>query len=197
MNRTQIINSLIKKNQYNNYLEIGVRNLKDNFNHIKCANKVGVDPAISAGQYTLPDIGYALKSDEYFAQINKNNKFDIIFIDGWHMEDQVDKDIANSLQLLNTGGTIVMHDCNPPDLRHEAWDLCGTVWRSFYKARKLYDIESCVVDTDYGCGIIQKKNKNKLIKLDDTVIDYAFFQKNHKDILNLITVKDFIKIYLN
>jgi predicted O-methyltransferase YrrM len=58
-----------------------------------------------------PNQGVTLRmtSDEFFAA--NQFTFDIVFIDGLH--DQVAKDIENSLRVLNPGGIIVMHDCNP------------------------------------------------------------------------------------
>ena len=61
-----------------------------------------------------------MTSDEYFSKFK--DKFDIIFIDGLHHYEQVKKDIFNSLEILNSNGIILMHDClkkfgcagNPP-----------------------------------------------------------------------------------
>ena len=47
-------------------------------------------------------------SDEFFMQ-NKE-KFDIIYIDGWHEEPQVYKDINNSWNSLNINGIIICDD---------------------------------------------------------------------------------------
>jgi predicted O-methyltransferase YrrM len=38
-------------------------------------------------------------------------KFDIVFVDGLHIEEQSTKDIHNALKVLNENGTIVVHDC--------------------------------------------------------------------------------------
>jgi len=43
MNRTQLINSLIKEHGFKYYLEIGLGNGK-NFANIECENKAGIDP---------------------------------------------------------------------------------------------------------------------------------------------------------
>ena len=47
-------------------------------------------------------------SDEYFK--NNNEKFDIIYIDGWHEASQVYKDINNSWDRLNLNGIIICDD---------------------------------------------------------------------------------------
>jgi predicted O-methyltransferase YrrM len=52
---------------------------------------------------------HSMTCDEFFA--TNQFTFDIVFIDGFHHSDQVAKE--NSLRVLNPGGIIVMHDCNP------------------------------------------------------------------------------------
>jgi predicted O-methyltransferase YrrM len=47
-------------------------------------------------------------SDEYFS--NNNERFDIIYIDGWHEAPQVYKDINNSWDRLNLNGIIICDD---------------------------------------------------------------------------------------
>ena len=47
-------------------------------------------------------------SDEYFT--NNNEKFDLIYIDGWHEAPQVYKDINNSWDRLNLNGIIICDD---------------------------------------------------------------------------------------
>ena len=107
-NRIEIIQNIINLKKYNSYLEIGT--FKDElFNAINCENKVGVDP-VSGGNIR--------KTSDQFFNDNKN-KFDLIFIDGLHLEEQVDKDIANSLKHLNKSGFLIMHDCNPPTKFHQ------------------------------------------------------------------------------
>ena len=64
---TDIINDFIKKYNFKSYLEIGIHNKEDNFNKIKCENKIGVDPDENA------KADYVITSDEFF----KNNKLNI------------------------------------------------------------------------------------------------------------------------
>ena len=71
MNRTDVINYLIKKNSYLHYLEIGVRNPNDNFNSILIESKDGVDPAGTCN--------YPMTSDLFFNNIPLTKKYDIIF----------------------------------------------------------------------------------------------------------------------
>ena len=192
MKRTEIINLFVGRYNYNRYLEIGVRNPKDNFNKINCNYKVGIDPN---GKTT-----FTVTSDEFFQQ--NEEKFDIIFIDGLHLEHQVDKDIINSLDVLSENGTIVMHDCNPVSegaqveeyIDGAKWN--GTVWKSFAKLRMSRDdLDMVVVDTDHGCGVIRRGSQSVF---SDNIeeLNYKFLEKNRKDLLNLISVDEFTGIYL-
>lgn len=192
MNRIKIINALIGKNNYKYYLEIGVQN-GHCFAEIDCENKVGVDPDTSSAATVH------LTSDEYFKESNKT--FDIIFIDGLHHSKQVVRDIKNSLKALNKGGTIVMHDCLPTSKRmqeiplQEQNEWTGDVWRAFLEYRKINkDIEMCVVNCDWGCGII-KQGTQKTINVKDNPT-YEEFQKNKQEWMNVISPEQFKKKYL-
>ena len=197
--RTSIINHLISTYDYKNYLEIGVRDLR-NFDAIKCYKKIGIDPK----PLKLNKQIYKKTSDDFFSQLDKKIKFDIIFIDGLHLELQVDKDIDNSLKHLKNNGRIIIHDCNPPSEFHQrdnyeingkfpAWN--GTTWRSFIKNRMTNkNINMCVVDCDWGVGII-KKGKQNLLKFKEN-FSYRDLQQNRICALNLISVDDFLIKYI-
>lgn len=165
MNRTDIINQLIRERGYKTYLEIGLENPDNNFNRIKVKAKDSVDPYVNnfylspteAHQYSKA-VTYRMTSDEFFAKVQK--KYDIIFIDGNHTEEQCDRDIFNSMQHLNVGGCIVVHDCLPPtkeiqcDAPQPGKPWCGTVWKSVLKLiRQKYPVS--VADYDYGVAIIE------------------------------------------
>ena len=194
--RTSIINHLIKKYDLKNYLEIGVRDGR-NFTKIISKHKTGVDPHPTK----IMDNVYKMTSDNFF-KIN-NNLFDIIFIDGLHLEQQVDKDIKNCLKFLSKKGFIIMHDCNPPTEFHQrenyevdgkfpSWN--GTVWRSFAKHRMNSSyLDLCCVDCDWGVGIIRKK-KSDIFKKKNK-LNFNFLNQNRKELLNLISVNKFIKNY--
>ena len=198
MTRTQIINALIKKNNYKNYLEIGVNTPAQpgyNWIGINAELKHGVDPNV--------DTTYRMTSDEFFEN-HISQKYDIVFVDGLHLFEQVYKDITNSLDNLNEGGTIVVHDCNPITeitqkrvRESDSWH--GDVWKSILKLRlENTNLEIDTVDTDEGCGII-RKGKQELLKLEQTYADvyqYDVFDSNREKILNLISVEEFTKKYL-
>lgn len=189
--RCDVINHLIRKNNYKSYLEIGVFN-GINFNHINCKNKLSVDPDFST------PASLHLTSDEFF-KINFK-KFDLIFIDGLHHFDQVYRDIINSLNSLNENGTIVCHDMNPmtreiqetPRKGNGFWT--GDCWKAWLKLRSENEnLLMRVVDVDFGCGIISSGKQEKIwLDCPAQDLDYSFLQFNRKYLLNLISVEDFI-----
>ena len=190
MNRTGIINALIKKYKYTSYLEIGVRTPRDNFDRVKCEKKYGIDPNLSIDNYSPPSKGYQMTSNDYFLDLTEDIKFDLIFIDGLHTHEQVNVDIENSLKFLSENGTIVLHDCNPPTAQAERLTANGTVWRAFYEARKKYDIDAHVIDIDHGCGVIRRGGSKLVTTLDDSILDFNFLDSNRVTVLNLISVED-------
>ena len=201
--RIDIINFLIKKFNLKSYLEIGVQNKDNCFNKIECDFKVCVDPdPISEATFIAP-------SDEYFYSKTKlgftqdHEKFDLIFIDGLHHTDQVDRDIENSLKFLSKKGFIVIHDCNPTNnlMQHvprvsKVWT--GDVWKSIVKFR-LKNPDNCVVvDTDFGCVIIfQNWNyySDDLMPISESEMTYSLLESKRKELLNLITVDEFYNLF--
>lgn len=195
MNRTQIINILIKKNSYKTYLEIGVNTPAQpgyNWDGVQIETKHGVDPAV--------DTTYKMTSDEFFNK-HINTNYDIVFVDGLHLFEQAYRDIVNSLNYLNDGGVIVVHDCYPKkeitqrrERASSAWH--GDVWKAILKLRiENSNIQIYTVNADEGCGIIQKGSQIlfKTGNSNENPYTYDFFKKNKAKILNLISVKEFKK----
>ena len=187
--RTTILNTLIEKYSYQSYLEIGQGQRNLNFDWIKCRIKIGVDPAKRF------NAAYQMTSDEFFAM--NNDTFDLVFIDGLHHADQVERDIINALRGLNTNGTIVVHDCNPTTKemqivpqQQNTWT--GDVWKAWVKLRSTRpELKMYVVDADHGCGII-RRGTQKIIKLPEN-LTYKALDKNRKKFLNLVDVNSFLK----
>jgi hypothetical protein len=190
--RTSVINYFIEKHQYKTYLEIGIGNPKRNFNKVICQEKDGVDPAVQCN--------YQMTSDEFFKKIDKNKKYDIIFIDGLHLEEQVMKDILHSLDHLNLNGTIIVHDCNPlsEERQIEEYEIgknwSGTVWKAFAKLRMTRDdIEMYVIRIDSGVGIIKFGKQECFPQVTSDKLVYKFLRENRKKLLNLYKRREFIQ----
>ncbi|WP_394758871.1 class I SAM-dependent methyltransferase [Flavobacterium sp.] len=204
--RSEIINILLQQTEAIHYLEIGVRDPSDNFDKIICKNKFSVDPGI---EFKSNPVDFKLTSDDFFeklasdklTQIKSDIKFDVIFIDGLHLSEQVERDIKNSLQFLSDTGFIILHDCNPPTEFHQREDYYfrnspargywnGTTWKAFYKFRHHEDLFSICFDTDWGVGVLSKKQLhlfNKIeTKMENQFYEYAFMNSKREEHLNLV-----------
>jgi len=188
--RWDLIQFLINKYDYSTYLEIGC-DKDQSFSQIKISHKVGVDP-ISGGTIRKT-------SDEFFK--NNKEKFDIIFIDGLHHYEQVIVDINNALSVLNDNGHILVHDCLPRTIAHQAipryrgsWN--GDVWKSIVELRtkKYLDVFTCEID--FGVGIIQKKINSNLLELKiDNFKNLKFkdYYHRNKEFMNVISYSEALK----
>jgi hypothetical protein len=197
--RYHLINHLIEINGFKKYLEIGVFN-GENIKNICIEHKDGVDPGAEGGVSEF--VNYQMTSDDFFSTLNPYFKYDIIFIDGLHHSDQVDKDIQNSLRHLNDGGFILLHDCNPPEeflqivpRQSGLWN--GDVWKSIAKLRCTEpNLEISVVDTDWGIGVITKGIQQTYNKTPlNQCLEWNYFNDNREELLNIISVDDFYKKY--
>lgn len=200
--RTDLLNFLIEKYNLKRYLEIGVQVPELNFDKIKCEYKVGVDPDQNA-RATI-----CKTSDEYFqVEISLNEqfpdlqkKYDLIFIDGLHTAEQVEKDYRNSLKILSPGGFIMLHDVNPEKEEHTIvprptktghWN--GDVYKF---ACNIWFQVKCTVDIDNGCMVVRPHASQVGFFTKDTAncITWDQFDKNRKERLNLISWDEFVAL---
>ena len=189
--RWDLIDYLIKNNNYTDYLEIGC-DQNQLFSKIKIKNKVGVDP-FSGGNVRKT-------SDQFF--LENNEKFDIIFIDGLHEYKQVKKDILNSTDCLNKGGIILVHDCMPDSLGKQAvprykmqWN--GDVWKAIVDLRQNNDLEIYTCEIDQGIGVITNKMNSQPLIINKPInkIKFKDYYNNYKIYMRVITLEQFKKIF--
>ena len=209
--RYEIINYLLTLVESKNkrYLEIGVRRPDENFNKIIADEKHGVDPGI---EYEENPVEFKMKSDDFFSGINCgdildiNIRFDVIFIDGLHLAEQVERDINNALDFITDDGFIVLHDCNPPTEYHTResknfnlspaqshWN--GTTWKAFYKYRLNNTVSCACIDSDWGIGVISKIKY--FAPLDDDLnpfFEYRVLNNRRNESLNLMPFSQFKEI---
>ncbi len=147
----ELINRIIKRQNYDSYLEIGI-DVGDTFNRVIVKHKVGVDPHDGADpiskvanefvhrkSFIINGISMTMTSDEFF-RMNEET-FDLIYIDGLHTALQSARDIRNSLKVLRPGGIILVDDVSPKfwneaqerPMVHGKWR--GTVYQTFCEYR--------------------------------------------------------------
>jgi hypothetical protein len=206
--RSDVINYLLNKFKVDTtYLEIGVRNPVDNFDKINASIKFSVDPGI---EFPENPVDFRMTSDKFFNDLESGTvlyssiKFHVIFIDGLHLAEQVDRDISNSLRFLRDDGYIVLHDCNPPSEWHareeHLYDLSparrqwnGTTWKAFLKYRKKSYLTSTCIDSDWGIGVLTRLNKFNWLREDlNPFFEYKTLDKNRREVLNLVTFEEFV-----
>jgi len=193
MKRTDIINALIQKYGYKSYLEVGTQDPTSNFDKVNTEHKVSIDP------FPRGEVTFVGTSDEYFDSISEDVKYDIIFIDGLHHDDQVLRDVKNSLNHLSDNGTIVCHDCLPStelmqlrDINGGEWT--GDVWKAIADLRiERIDLDIKVVDTDYGCGIIRRGTNVPYQPNVENYKTYSYYNIHKYRMLNVISPEQFIQ----
>lgn len=188
MRKKEVLNALIEQNSYKNYLEIGLLT-GVNFRGINCLNKTGVDPA---SKYEDENV-FIDTSDSFFdmKDLNEIPDFDIVFIDGDHTAEQVEKDIFNAWNSLTAKGVIVLHDINPPTEESQLvpkvsspWK--GTVWRAFvgFMAKHL-EIKAYTTTDDTSLGFIWKSKHKVKFGFIDNETTYEEFDSKRKEMLRI------------
>lgn len=200
---SNLINTLIRENNYKSYLEIGVANPEDNYNKIVVENKECVDPYTiyedgfydfcleSVDENKKNIITYNMTSDEMFSKITSDKKYDIIFIDGLHEKYQVMRDILNSMEHLNDNGVILVHDTIPVDklcgsYPREVGYWTGDVWKAIVV---LYEnnIDYFTIDIETGVTLIPKQSIDRETLTDNNV--------TYEDVFEHIEIRDkYLKI---
>lgn len=231
MNRLSLINAIISATEYKTYLEIGCYKGKTFF-RVTAKTKIAVDPFFYWSFYRdflfhlfqKPRLLVFKKtSDDFFttkkAVLEKRKPIDIALIDGLHTFKAALSDVLNTLNYLQKNGTIILHDCNPPNAgaamptvnfptKEEqmacsdwtgAW--CGDVWKTIIYLKKNHEnsLNVKVVNTDSGLGIVSLKsgidtipiviNNESFARIDK--MTYSDLIKNKKDLLSLQEVSDF------
>jgi len=199
MQRYDVINRFIKErfDGRATYLEIGL-NKSDCFNRVQSNNKVSVDPNPNC------KASYVMTSDDFFAsQKNLGRKWDIIFIDGLHIADQVYRDIQNSLEFSSENAVILLHDCSPPTWQHahSDWETfsgswTGSVWKAIYYTRTNSSYLTYTIDTDFGIGVIDKTKTGQKIEHTNMFFDFGLMKSDRERQLGLISLKEFMQYSL-
>lgn len=175
MSKSKIINEAIKEISAKNYLEIGYGN-GSNFNLIDLKNKLAIDPEAADGSVCIKS-----SSDDFFA--TNKEKFDVIFIDGDHHSEQVEKDIVNAWNCLTKKGVIILHDVKPftkemqevPRIQDQ-WT--GDAWRAYEGFKKVYPrVKTKDIAEKYGLGFIFKSKSKIELGFIDKETTYEEFSK--------------------
>lgn len=212
-----LCNKLLSKfRRPTSYLEIGVDE-GITFEQINSEIKHGVDP------YGTYDVDYRMTSEMFFV-LNKlffHQKYDVILIDGVHISLIVDKEIDESLKILNKGGYIILHDTDPRSketselvlkdilsyLRNLAYPYHkshqdslvwtaynGDVWKSIATIRMGKPKIGVFTIENFCCTVLKKRRQKNMMKIiSPKRLNWNFFVKHRKEILNLINFNEIEK----
>ena len=152
---------------------------------------------------------YRIRSDDFFKKQRSpllKEGLDVVFVDGLHTHKQSLRDVKNSLEFLNPGGFIVVHDCNPTsrasafpassyeearekDLEGWTGEWSGDVWKTIpYLRSSRRDLDIFVLDCDCGLGIISKRETTSVLDYETDKVnemDYGELEKKREYFLNL------------
>ena len=214
--RKDVINYFVQKNNYNSYLEIGLYGAPRTFNNIGCEIKNSVDPNPAA------NAEYCTTSDDFFKDLEEDLlmippdfKWDIIFIDGDHYHETVDRDVQNALNHLSDEGTIIMHDCAYGEGVTPANPRGTDVWKSWVRLRciiqrgtqQVWDkepLDICLTE-EYFTSLVDSNSANPLdsynlssngqFLANDSCVYSVDDNLTRTKLLPLITEQRFYKIY--
>lgn len=180
-NKEDIINEIISKNGYNDYLELGSQN-GFNLSKINCKNKTSVD--------IEHDADFKGSTNDFFKQNDKT--FDCIMIDADHEASQVRLDISNSLKALTENGCIILHDTIPhskamQEVPRNTKEWTGDVWRAVVGFKQSYpDVKIETYRSDYGLSVIYPEGKKVKKHFENKEMTFGEFKADEVNLLNII-----------
>lgn len=148
------------------YLELGIGTAA-NFNSINATNKVSVDVN---GLATFTGT-----TDEYFASITQETKFDIIFIDANHDYTCVLSDFNNSIEHCTKW--LLLHDMIPPSEGYVHHGLCSDSYKVLYHILKYEKFEVYPMNNNFGFTLIRMPAGKITPSEDNKNITYAEFME--------------------
>jgi hypothetical protein len=156
------------------YLELGVRDGR-NFVSVSefCKKSIAVDviPQMFSSESILSDVfEYHKKTtDQYFSDLDKNTKFDCVFIDADHSHEQSLKDFLNVKDLVIEDGFIFLHDTYPWDESYFDPGACNDVYKTslYIKKNLIEEFEIVTLPFNPGVTIVKKISRNKQLSYLD------------------------------
>lgn len=188
MKKLDIINSLIKEHGISSYLEIGLGD-GANFMGVKSDQKHCIDPNVTLNEFIHMRTGGKfgnVDSNTFF--LANSQKYDLIFIDGFHHSNQVERDIVNAWNCLNPNGIILIHDIKPHNeemttVPRGTKQWTGDVFKAWYGFGEKYPkIKTEFINEEFGIGVIYKsRHKVELGFVSD--ISFVDYKSNYLDVV--------------
>lgn len=179
------LNDLIEKFVFTSYLELGVAQ-GETWKNVNCELKEGVD---SNSSVSFDNVVIST-TDDYFSNLDKSKKFDLVFIDACHEKNHVKMDFFNSFKYLNKNGIIVFHDINSwtkeGAMPYASHGDCYEFWITLVNNYddNTFTFSGMGNEKDY-VGLFFKKNLKKLKEVPFNNMDYGYeyFELNREKYL--------------
>ena len=208
--KTDIVNYLGRRFNFTSFLEISTSRTGFGYDRVNSdifKTKEILFYTVNNYHSIRSDVNKKLLPYQKSIDVFRGTKFDVIFVDPWHTVEHSIIDIYTAISLVKDNGFIVIHDCNPPIKEYTGpyhdggW--CGQTYEAFIRFRlENPNISCCVVDIDMGCAVIRKnKVTEKAYSLENNltltdVVNWNYFSNHRKQLLNLLSVREFIEKYL-
>ena len=165
------------------YLELGVFDGK-NFELINAKIKESVDVNGNAT--------FTGTTDEYFKQIDKHKRFDIIFIDANHDHEFVVRDFNNSINHCNEW--VLIHDMVPPTKKYTKPSKCSDSYKVLYHLMQDPATEVYTMNENFGLSLIKMPGRHIDLRDIDKNLRYENFMEyikskklyNTEEIINIL-----------
>tara|TARA_R110000744_G_C19188449_1_gene543589 strand:- start:119 stop:802 length:684 start_codon:yes stop_codon:yes gene_type:complete len=179
IHRKEIISHWARFIKATKYLELGLHDVDEVFNHIPCSIKHSVDINDQFANYTMSTDSFFYNLKNKKLNLDEDYKWDIIFIDANHLANFVKNDLINSLNHLSDGGMIFLHDVLPPNYGSQLENGdCQTAWKVIpYILKHHPELHVCTTDErDGGFGIVFKNTlKDRKVLSENYNIFYEFY----------------------
>jgi predicted O-methyltransferase YrrM len=147
-----------------NYLELGVRS-GENFITISSKSVKSTAVDLCPISFDLPENAksYLGSTDDFFNNLDENEKFDLIFIDADHSHEQSLKDFMNCQKFIIEDGFIILHDTYPINDVYLDPSFCNDCYKTpLYIKQNLSDnFEVLTLPFHPGLTLVKKCNKNR------------------------------------
>lgn len=221
----ELINWLGQQYNYRSYLEVATAN--SGFQFADIDNQIfstrdrimyRLPPDYYDGMLVTCGSSTAESCDCFRLLIEQDKKYDLVFVDSYHTYEASRRDLELALLVLKPTGTIVVHDCNPPmeiytcpESMQGNWT--GVTYLAFLDfVRETVNLDYCVVDMDWGCGVVRWSNPRFAKKhvvptspslcrsADASLPGYSYykweiFHQHRGSLLNLKSVEAFKDLY--
>ena len=211
--KTDVIHFLSDCHNYRSYLEICTTTTGNLFGKVQqakfeiCHRLMYRCPASFDDKYRIDFWTADLDTGDVMAAMRaRDQRYDIILVDSFHLYDLSYRDIADALSLLADNGTLIVHDCVPAsedlvsaEYRDGWW--CGVTFIAYVDfIHAVSGISHVTVDTDFGCGIIRRNTGAQAAARvpegwdavrGDAATAYRFMRENAAALVNLVSVDEF------